>query len=197
MDRDGWLKAMTQLSNICGASPVNNQILFFDGHDIHFDDRALTHMQSKNIQPFILKLGDSINDQPNDNGPNSTLKALYNRSKAKWMVKYGTTRFQTHHMNSVLVKAWNAFKVASSNIIVDSFAKTHLLPLSPPNMITNTQAMVASVQTSSNGVNWISEDTVASVQLEVTRTNDPIVIIRAKGSTQQPLRNILLRAGSV
>ena len=55
MDRDGWLKAMTQFSNICGASPVNNQILFFDGHDIHFDNRALTQMQSKNIQPFILK----------------------------------------------------------------------------------------------------------------------------------------------
>ena len=42
MDIDEWLKAMTQSSNICGASPVNNQILFFDGHDIHFDDRALT-----------------------------------------------------------------------------------------------------------------------------------------------------------
>ena len=105
MDRDGWLKAMTQFSNICGASPVNNQILFFDGHDSHFNDRALKHMQNKNIQPFILKAGDSINDQPNDNGPNSTLKVLCNRLKAKWMVKYGTTRFQPHHMNAVLVEA--------------------------------------------------------------------------------------------
>ena len=115
MDRDGWLKAVTQFSKICGASPVNNQIIFFDGHDSHFDDRALTHMKSKNIQPFILKVGDSINDQPNDNGPNSTLKALYNRSKAKWMVKDGTTRFQPHHMNAVLVEAWDAFKVAYGN----------------------------------------------------------------------------------
>ena len=52
--------------------------------------------------------------------------------------------------------------------------------------------MVASVQTSSKGINWIAEDTVAPIQLEVTRTNDPMVIIRAKGSTQQPSRNILL-----
>ena len=110
------------------------------------------------------------------------------------MVKYGTTKFQPHHMNDVLVEAWNAFKVASGNIIVDSFAKTHLPPLIPPNIITNTQAMVASVQTSSKGINWIAEDTVAPIQLEVTRTNDPTVIIRAKGSTQQPSRNILLRA---
>ena len=54
--------------------------------------------------------------------------------------------------------------------------------------------MVASVQTSSKGVNLITEGTVAPIQLEVTRTNDPMVIIRAKGSTQQPSINILLRA---
>ena len=86
MDRDRWLKAMTQFSNRCGASPVNNQILFFDGHDSQFDDRALTQMQIENIQPFILKVEDSINDQPNDNRPNSKLKALYNISKAEWML---------------------------------------------------------------------------------------------------------------
>ena len=100
MYRYGWLKAMTQFSNICGASPVINQILFFGGNDSHFDDRSLKQMQSKNIQSFILKAGDSINNQPNDNGPNSKLKALYNTPKAKWMLKYGTTRFQPHHMNS-------------------------------------------------------------------------------------------------
>ena len=99
-------------------------------------------------------------------------------------------------MNSVLIEAWDDLKVSSRNIIVDSFAKTHLLPLNPPNMITNTQAMVASVQTSSKGINCIAEDTVAPIQLQVTRTNDPIVIIRAKGSTHQPSRNILLRAAA-
>ena len=129
---------MTQFSNICGASPVNNQILFFDGHDSYFDDRTQTQTKIKNIQPFILEAGDSINDQPNDNGPNSKLKALYNISKSKWMLKYVTTRFQPHHMNSFLVEAWEAFKASSGNIIVDSFAKTSLLPLSLPNMIKNT-----------------------------------------------------------
>ena len=66
MYRDRWLKAMNQFSNICGTSPINNQRLFFDGHDSHYDDCDLTQMQNKNIQPFILKAGDSINDQPND-----------------------------------------------------------------------------------------------------------------------------------
>ena len=56
--------------------------------------------------------------------------------------------------------------------------------------------MVASVQTSSKGINWIAEDTVAPIQLEVTRTNGPMVISRAKGSNQRPPRKILLRAAA-
>ena len=52
-------------------------------------------------------------------------------------------------------------------------------------MLTNTQAFVASVQTSSKGINHIPEDTLAPIQLQVTITNDPMVIIQAKGSTQQ------------
>ena len=99
-------------------------------------------------------------------------------------------------MNSVLVEAWDSFKVASGNIIVYSFAKTHLLPLSPPNIITNKRAIVASVKTSSKGINWVAEDTVAPIQLEVTRTYDPMVIIQEKGSTQQTLRNIILRVAA-
>ena len=143
--------------------PCKKQIIFFNGNESHFDDCALTHIQSKNIQPFILKEGDSINDQPNDNRPNSTLKSPYNITKAEWVLKYGTKRIQPHHMSYVLVEAWDAFKVSYGNIIVDSFAKTHLLPLSPPNMIKNTQAMVAYVQTSSKGINQIVEDTVAPI----------------------------------
>ena len=152
--------------------------------------------EKKNIQTFILKLGDYLNDQPNDNGPNSKLKALYNMPKAKWMLNYGTTRFQPHHMKSVLVEIWEAFKVSSGNIIRDRFSKTRLPPLISPNMITNTQSCVASVQTSSKGVNLIAEDTVAHIQLELTRTNYPMVIIRTKGSTHKPSRKIILRAAA-
>ena len=156
MDRYGWLKVMTQFSNIYGASPVNNQILFFNGHDSHFGDRSLTQTQRKNIHPFILKSCDSINCQPNGNRTNSKLKAFYNIVMDKWMMKYGTTRFQPHHMNYVLVEIWEVFTVSAVNIVRESFAKTNILPLMPPNMITNTQACVASIQTSSKGINHIS-----------------------------------------
>ena len=129
MDRDRYLKAMTQFSNIGGTSPINNQILFLNGHDSHFGDRSIIQIQSKNIHTLILKAGEPINEQPNYNGPNSKLNALYIILKDKWMLKYGNTRFQPHHMNSILVETWEAFMVSASNIISDSSAKIYLLPL--------------------------------------------------------------------
>ena len=41
MDRDGWMKAMSLFSRTCAASKMNPQVLFFDGHDSHLDDRAV------------------------------------------------------------------------------------------------------------------------------------------------------------
>ena len=102
---------MTQFSNICGTYPVNNQILLFDGNDNHFNDGALRRMVYKNIQSFVIKSGDSINDQPNYNGPNDELKSLCNVEKSVWMIKYGTTKFSPHHMNFVLVEVRYAFKI--------------------------------------------------------------------------------------
>ena len=126
------IKSMTQFSNVCGASPVNNRILLFYGHGSHFNDGTLRQIVYKNIQPFVLKSGDSINDQPNDNVPNDKLKYLYNVANIAWMLKYGTIKFSPHHMNSILVEAWDSFKISSGNIIRDSFAKTKLPPSALP-----------------------------------------------------------------
>ena len=82
MYKDRWLKPITQHSNVCSATSVNNKIIFFDGHGIHFDDRALIHMDHQNIQPFILKAGESVNDQPNDNGTNAKPMSLQNEVKS-------------------------------------------------------------------------------------------------------------------
>ena len=78
-------------------------------------------MECRNIQPFVPKAGDSINGQPNDNGPNVNLKSLYNEVKYACMLKYGTAKFLPQHMNSLLAKAWGTFKVSSGNITRDIF----------------------------------------------------------------------------
>ena len=112
------------------------------------------------------------------------------------MLKYDTTRFQHYHMHSVLVETWEAFTVSSGNIIRDIFAKTCLPPLIPPIMITTTQTCVAFVQISSKCINQIAEDTLEPIKLKMTKTNNPMVIIRAKGSTPKPPIKILLRAAA-
>ena len=84
---------MTQISNICGASPVNNQIIIFDGHERDFDDLTLIHTEHQNIQPFVLKSGDSINDQTNYIGSNEKLNYIYNQDNYECIMKYGTIKF--------------------------------------------------------------------------------------------------------
>ena len=140
----------------------------------------------KNIQPFVLKPGDSINDQPNDNDPNSKLKSIYNVSKSAWMLKYGMTKFSPHHMKSVLVEAWVTFNMSAGNIIRYNFAKTKLPPLIPPNLTTNNQACAASIQvysgTKAGEIKNISCHTVAPIKLQVTRNDDSMVVLREKGT---------------
>ena len=101
------------------------------------------------IQPFVLKSGNSINDKPNNNGPNAKLKALYNVVKSAWIMKYGAEKFSPHPMNYVLVEAWHAFNMSAVNIIRDSFVKKKLPPRRPHRLTTNNQACAASIQVSS------------------------------------------------
>ena len=51
-----------------------------------------------------------------------------------------------HHINSILVEAWYAFKVSAGNIIRDRFVKTKLLLFIPTDLTMNTQTLSASLQ---------------------------------------------------
>ena len=124
--------AMTKLYNVCVASPVRNQIIFFDGHGSHFNNGALRQMMRKNIQNLPLYSGDSFNDQPNDNGPNAKLKSCYSVANSALILKYGTAKFHPHHMNYVLVEAYYSFKISAGKIIRDRCAKTKLPPSDLP-----------------------------------------------------------------
>ena len=105
---------MIHLSNVCSASPINNNI-FSDGHGGNFDDLSLINMEHHNIHPFVLKSVDSMNEQKNGNDPNEKLKYLYDEVNYDWMLKYWTTKILPHHVSSILVEAWDVFKVSSKN----------------------------------------------------------------------------------
>ena len=113
------------------------------------------------------------------------------------MLKYGTAKFSPHHTSFVLSDAWDSFNISAGNIIRDSFVKTKLPPLIPNNLTKNTQACVVSIQVSSGAsteeINNISLQTVAPIELQVTRTDYPMVILWEKGM-QKLSRNIILRS---
>ena len=121
MDRDVWMKAMSLFSSTCGSIKMKPQVLFFDGHDSHFDDRATHILQSHHISPFIIKSGDSTNDQPNDNGPNCMLKIYYSIARVKWQREHGTMKFTPAHMNYFLVEMWHLFQQQSARVIINAF----------------------------------------------------------------------------
>ena len=93
MDRYGLLKYMTQLSNVCGAYSINNQILFFGGHDSHFDDLTPSYIEKLHIHPFVLKVGKYGNNRPNENGPNIQRKYLYNGAISSRTMMYSKIVF--------------------------------------------------------------------------------------------------------
>ena len=107
MNRDGHMKAMRILSRTCGASKSNQQVLLFDGHEIHFNDRATHLVRYHHIYPFILKAGDYTNYQPNDNGTNLKLNIYDGIAKLKFQRQHGNMKFTPAHMNYFLVDMWN------------------------------------------------------------------------------------------
>ena len=148
VDRDGWHKSMSHFASMCCSSPQTPQVIFYDGHDRYFDDRALNILCRHNIQYFILKSGGSVHDQPNDNGPNTDINDVYGNARINWMRHHGTLNFTPPHMNYLLVETWEALKLSSKTITQKYFKKTHWLPLSPLDIGTNHQAFLAGTQQS-------------------------------------------------
>ena len=60
---------------------------------------------------WLLVESPDFRTKTNDNVPNAKLKFLYNMANSARLLKYGTTKFPTHHMNYVLVEAWDYFKM--------------------------------------------------------------------------------------
>ena len=62
------------------SSPLNTQVLLYDAHGSHFVNRSLKIIWSLHIHSFKLKVGGSVHDNPNDNGPNLKLNNFYDNS---------------------------------------------------------------------------------------------------------------------
>ena len=94
---------MMHFKTVCEENKLNPRVLFYDGHESHFDNRSTHILFFDHIKPLFLKLGDSGNYHPNDNRPNLKLKGLYGQSIMNWHKQHGTLKFTISHMNAVLV----------------------------------------------------------------------------------------------
>ena len=88
--------------------------------------------------------------------------------------------------------------MSAGNIISNSFVKTKLSPLRP-HSTTSTGVCAASLQVSSGDkndeINKISCCTFAPIEVQVTSTDDPMVVLYSKGR-QKLSRNIVLQAAA-
>ena len=76
---DGCMKSTMHFNYVCGSKKINTQVLLYDGHDSHFEEKAIQILRSDHIKPFVLKVGDPRNDQKNDNGPSLKQKGMYGK----------------------------------------------------------------------------------------------------------------------
>ena len=143
MESDVWMKAMVNFKTVYVANKLNPQVLFYDGHISHFDDRDIHNLRSNHIKPFILKVGESGNDQPHDNGPNLKLKGLCVQARMNWQRQYGTLKFTSAHMNDVMVEKWRYFQLSLAPVVTNYFKKKNPVPLNPSDEDTNTQVCLA------------------------------------------------------
>ena len=91
--------------------------------------------------PKERKKGDYVHDQLNDNGPNTKINNFDGFARMNLMRLHGTLKFTPAHMNYVLVETWEAFKLSSTKITQKYFKMTHILPLSPSEIVTNSKSL--------------------------------------------------------
>ena len=78
MYRDEWIMSMKHFSKICDAANINNNIILFDVHNIHFDDISMIILKNHHAKTFVLKSGNSWNDYLNEYGMDNKWKQVVN-----------------------------------------------------------------------------------------------------------------------
>ena len=100
--------------HLCAQLPRNikGHLLLMDAWEGHFSARAMEIFKENHVYIVFLRSQNSENDQPNDNGPNASLKSCFSREHAKWsgeVISRATMPLKPCHFNEVFLRAWNKF----------------------------------------------------------------------------------------
>ena len=141
---------MAHFPSMCYSTSINTQVLFYDEHDIKFEDLALAILWIHRIHYFLLREGVYANDHQNNNSPNVNLNNVYGNGRMQLTNKHRTLKFMPAHMNCVLVEICEDLKLLSSKITQGDFNKTHLVLHSLTDKGTNQQDLLAATQTTNS-----------------------------------------------
>ena len=204
-DREGFLKVCSQFLEYCG--PKRPQYLFLDGHDSHFDADALDHLAADGIHVFFLKANNSEQDQPNDNGPNSVLKACYDARFDDWLHQYDGVPFNGAFFNAVFVPAWRDWKAKASGAIARAFSDCGLWPLNEcaPNYLHGNEQLSAKFSTTTLASSHLHADNASSATAPESESPNPSAFLRPRQGNEYTLlrakvgapdRSILIRSAA-
>lgn len=129
IDEEAFYHSASQLVKDTKVNDSNPIYLFQDGFYAHFDVDAIDVLHEHNIHTTFLCSNNSIQDQPQDNGPNAKLKSLYNDDKYQtWREQHPGVPYTKAFFNTVIQDTWNDFVHDSSTrgCIRKSFEKTGL-----------------------------------------------------------------------
>ena len=117
----------------CKCSVTDPHFAFFDAHDSHMGPDTLQFCLDRGMHVFFFPSNNSINDQPEDNGPNGMLQAIINRKLQDWNVVHSAICMNQVFMNEVLVDALYEFTHHPKRVqcVINAFASCNLSPMIP------------------------------------------------------------------
>jgi hypothetical protein len=92
-DHDGFKAICAQFVKYSEAGAENPQYAFMDAHESHWDSAAIDYFAANHVHLMFLRSNASIQDQPNDNGPNEMLGSCYTRAVAEWRTRHPGVKF--------------------------------------------------------------------------------------------------------
>lgn len=118
-------------------------VLFFDGHTSRMNPAALRYLKDNNIECFCLPSHASAWAQPNDVGPNKSLKAHLKRANERHLRgNYLSPTLRRDEYNAIFTEGWEAFlkeeeqnrkarkgaNGKAGNIAIRAFKKSGIFP---------------------------------------------------------------------
>jgi hypothetical protein len=131
MDKAGFRIVADHFVRDFEPTKENPHFWYIDGHDSHWDLKTIKWLQGQHVYVLFLKANDSINDQPNDNGPNASLREKYNVRVNEWRASHPGVKYDPMFFNQVIALAWQDFvdDPNTKELIIEAFRKTRIHPL--------------------------------------------------------------------